>query len=153
MEQEENTNKKGISDEAKAFSAAVRQKYVNFVQERGFKAISDKTGCTTQVLRNTVVDGRNPSLDTLCQILLGYPEELDINYLFYGKKNELVETPLNHTSEFEEQVEKLKKKLAELQEKIGEKDDLINSLKQDKIHLQNDKQYLWDMIKKPTPIE
>ncbi|MGM9512439.1 hypothetical protein ACS5NO_32205 [Larkinella sp. GY13] len=141
-------NTKGTSDEARDYSAQVRDRFIQFFTERGMKAVSDKTGCNEQVFRNCL-NGTRPAVDTLCQVKLGYGEEFDINYLFTGIKSEPAEIPTPaDNSQFEAIIENLKKQLGVSQEKIGEKDDLIKSLKEDKVHLQNDKQLLADIIRK-----
>ncbi|WP_018619746.1 hypothetical protein [Spirosoma luteum] len=143
--------KKGVSEEAKQMAREIRDRFVSFVTHKGLSEVSDKTGCNYQALRNSAVTGYNPSLETVCQVKLGYGDEFDEVFVFTGKAFQMDNQPPIPVSQVaESQVENLKSKLIELQEKISEKDDLISSLKQDKIHLQNHQQFLVDMIRKPV---
>lgn len=83
----ENENKKGASDEAKKYAEEVTKRFTEFIKGKGMREVSDHVMCNYQALRNSVADGHNPSLVTLCQVILGYPDEIDINYLFTGKRD------------------------------------------------------------------
>lgn len=131
--------KKGVSEEAKALAKEVRDRFVEFVTTKGMSEVSDKTGCNYQALRNSVVVGYNPSLDTLCQVKLGYMEELDIEYLFTGKKSEAQPIPtvaVNHDDTLPDQLRIMKARLSEREEQVKE--------------LKNDKAFLQELLKKAS---
>lgn len=117
------TDKKGISQDAKEYSEQVTRRFTEFIKGIGMKEVSDKVLCNYQALRNSVSGGHNPSLDTLCQVKLGYMEELDINYLFTGERRSDSNRSERHSSDehvrfLEEQVEELKRDKEFLQDLI-----------------------------------
>jgi len=119
---------KGTSDEAKKFGDQVRDRFIEFVDERGIREVSDKTGCNEQVFRNPR-NGTRPAIDTLCQVKIGYGDEFDINYLFTGEKAKAPESSESETSLLREKIEALTAKLAE-------NNSLIKELRADKFLLQ-----------------
>ncbi|GAB3570549.1 hypothetical protein GCM10027578_26940 [Spirosoma luteolum] len=131
--------KKGVSEEAKAYSKQIRDRFVEFVKERGIKEVSSRTNCSIHALRNSVVQGYNPSLDTICQVKLGYKDEFSEVYLFQGKLSE------DHVIEAGDDVDSLKEQLRYAQEKLAEKEETIKELKSDKAFLQ-------DLIKNGSPV-
>lgn len=132
-------NKKGVSNEAKAYARQVRMRFVEFLKSKGLSEVSNQSGCNYQALRNSFVEegGYNPSLETIFQVKLGYGDEFDDIYVFTGKKihkQELGE-PIEklHTSE----IEGIKEQVLDLQTKLREKDEQIKELKEDKSFLQS----------------
>ncbi len=137
------SNKKGVSKEAQALTRKLRDRFVEFVKNEGLSEVSKRTGCNYQALRNSVVDGYNPSPDTVFQVKLGYGEEFDEVYIFTGKKVQ-THNPADSVSVeniSNNQAEVMQERLDMLQEKLNEKEQQIQELKQDKAFLQ-------DLVKK-----
>jgi hypothetical protein len=136
------TAKKGVSDEAKAMAKEIRDRFVKFVTDEGLSEVSEKTGCNYQALRNSAVTGYNPSLETICQVKIGYGDEFDDVYVFTGKRFETVNKDLPTVqSSDNSQIELLNQRLAILQDKLTERENQILELKMDKM-------FLKDLIKK-----
>ena len=128
------STKKGVSKEAQALSKKLRDRFVDFVKAEGLSEVSKRTGCNYQALRNSVVDGYNPSLDTVFQVKLGYGDEFDEVYIFTGKKLDLPVDSMD--GEADNQVGQLQERLTALQEKLNEREEQIQELKSDKAFLQ-----------------
>jgi len=126
----ENENKKGASDEAKNYAEEVTKRFTEFVKGKGMKEVSDHVRCNYQALRNSVSDGHNPSLVTLCQVILGYYDEIDITYLFTGNRKITIPNELpasnDYTRLLEEQIQDLKRDKEFLQDLLKKQRAISN---------------------------
>lgn len=141
--------KKGVSPEAQALTRKFRDRFVEFVKREGLSEVSKRTGCNYQALRNSVVEGYNPSPHTVFQVKLGYGEEFDEVYVFTGRKiradesNDLREDTKGHLNPSDTVYDD---NTALLREKLYERERQIIELKKDKKFLQN-------VIKSMQPID
>ncbi len=129
-----NPESKGVSEEAKELAKGVKSRFSDFVSSIGLADVANKSGFHYSALRNSVVGKYNPSLETIFQIKLAYGDSFDEVYVFTGKD---IKTKINNPVSKNTENEQLEQKIAALEEKILEREQQIQDLKQDKFFLQN----------------
>ena len=130
-------NIRGVSDESKELARQVQIRFAEFVNDKGLAAVANKSGYHYSALRNSAIGKYNPSLETIFQVKLAYGDEFDDVYVFTGKKLK-AEDVVSVTEDTEiKQYDQSETRIIALEEKIIEKEQLIQDLKQDKLFLQS----------------